>query len=526
MSDHDLLTILGENIFDRIIEDTNPGDEFLLSIIDPDTFDKLKEEIGDSQQVENALKSTGRLYNVPDDYTAISVALLQASLIYFEINITDDSFYSKMKNYYPNLNENSDVQRYFEDIQEPLWGKVKSTFVREKRYLRIPQRKKGSGRYVQFPKSQQLIRWRELAEYADKFIKIKLEPGRILSLEDFCSMVHIEYMDDLSHEENEIIQKIVFSFYNKWDGRPSDEIRIKRFKAESETTLKHPEKEITISLNYEELCIYSSGHKISESELVKIFSDELVIPFVFDEDYQDWRYTNKVLQSNDGLLVLVNKSYKKYPDIFEKMKSDCLETNHFHVFIFKEIDNEISNFVKLDFDKKEIYTIIGGIKVNTKYNFVNNVLGCWYDSAFPKIKINLPLVTSVFIDSNEILVDKGQIDLSNLVLKEAKKKYPLPAGKHTLKCSGVSPAYFYIEECKANANIAINRGWIISSADLRPARNNEKPNIIGLKLLNSSGKTRKIYGHPISPTFHEVRLSLKATRISRVKVFWLNLAAY
>jgi hypothetical protein len=71
MSAHDLLVALGKKIFQRIIEDTNPGDEFLLSLIDPATFDKLKEETGDLQQVENALKSTGR------DYTAFQMIIPQ-----------------------------------------------------------------------------------------------------------------------------------------------------------------------------------------------------------------------------------------------------------------------------------------------------------------------------------------------------------------------------------------------------------------------------------------------------------------
>ncbi|MDR1956453.1 MAG: hypothetical protein LBQ30_06320, partial [Treponema sp.] len=267
MNPEDLLVAFGKNIFDRIIEDTNPGDDFLLSIIDPDTFDKLKEKTGDFQQVENALKYTGRLSGVPYDYTSISVASLQVSLIYSDINITDDSFYSRVRAYYPNLTDNLDILRYFEDFQEQLWEKVKNVFLRKERHLRIPSRKIGPGRYVQFPKSQQLIRWHELVEYADKFIEIKLEPGRILSLEDFCNKVHIEYTDDFSREENEVIQKIVFSFYNKWDGRRTDEIRTHRFKTQNSITGKSarqpPETELTINFNYEGVYIYKNDRKIS-----------------------------------------------------------------------------------------------------------------------------------------------------------------------------------------------------------------------------------------------------------------------
>jgi hypothetical protein len=410
---------------------------------------------------------------------------LQVYLIYSDTNITDDSFYSRIKNCYPNLRENLDILKYFEDFQEPLWKRVKNVFSRQDRHLLIPPRKKGSGRYVQFPKSQQLIRWNKLVEYADRFIAIKLAPDRILSFDDFINKVYIPDDYRFSHEENEVIRKIVFSFYNKWDGRPSDEIRNKRFNTRSEITPNRPESEITIRLNYEEICIYSNGRKISESEMMKNISDKLIIPFVFDEDYQDWKYTKKILQAKDRLLLLVNKSSKKYADNFEKMKYGDLKMEYFHVFIFDKIDSEIANFANLNFDKKEIFTIIGGIKANNNYNFVNNVIGAWFDFALPKVKINLPSSTKVFIDSNEIVADKNQIDLSNLVLKKNGQKYSLPPGKYTLKCSGVSPAYFFIEECKSSTNTGINCGWIISSTDLRPVKNGEKPCVIGLKTIKS-----------------------------------------
>jgi hypothetical protein len=172
----------------------------------------------------------------------------------------------------------------------------------------------------------------------------------------------------------------------------------------------------------------------------------------------------------------------KISDYFENKKCADLEMKYFHIYIFesRDMDDEVAIFFNLDFDKREIYTIIGGIKV--RGNNKNNVVGYWYDFALPRIKINLPSSTQMFIDSNEIVADKNQIDLSNLLLKNGNERYQLVSGKHSFKCPGVSPAYFFIEECKAATNTSLNHGWIITSDNLRPVKNGEKPNVIGLKI--------------------------------------------
>jgi hypothetical protein len=490
MNDGDLLSALGQNIFNRIIEDTNPGDEFLLSIIDPVTFRELEEETGDIEKVDKALKSTGRLYGViNDDYVSVTVAMLQVILIYSETNITDDSFYSKMKSFYPNLRENQDVLQYFKDSQEALWESVRKLFEGKKLYLRIPPCKSGSGRYVQFPKSQQLIRWRELVEYADKFRRLNLAPNQIFAFDDFCNKVDIPDDYQFSQEENEAIKKIIFSFYNKWDGRPSDEIRSQRFKTQNSNrggiNRTSSVSEITVEFNYEAVDILMGGHKISENGLLNKFVNEPVIPFFFNEEYSDYEYAAKTLHNKDRLLVLVNERLCKTPlDNFKKNECDDLKMKHFRIFLFESCNIEIAMFVNLNFAKNEIYTIIGGITVAGNRHLSSNVIGCWYNFALPRIKINLLSTTRVFIDSRELIIEKNQVDLSNLILKESGEKCPLESGEHSFKCTGVSPAYFVIQDAKPNTAAAINQGWIITANELRPIRKGEKPCMIGLTVKN------------------------------------------
>lgn len=490
INNSDLLSAFGKNIFNRIIEDTNPGDEFLLSIIDPDTFNNLKKETGDIEKIDKALKSTGRHYGVINEYISLTIATLQVILIYTETNITDDGFYSKMKSFYPNLNEDADVLQYFKDFQEPLWEGLRGVFKRKNLSLRIPPCKAGPGRYVQFPKSQQLIRWSELVEYADIFRRIQLAPNKVLAFDDFCNKVHIPYDYQLSQEENEAIKNIIFSFYNKWDGRSSDNIRSQRVKTQSPNNGRigqpPPVSKVTIEFNYEAVNIFIGGIKVSESELLNRFVNNPVIPFVFNEEYSDYEYTTKILHIKDKLLVLVDKYLCKKPlNDFRKNECDDLKMEHFRIFLFESCNNEIAAFVNINLNKNEIYTIIGGITVAGNRHLSNNVIGYWYNFALPRIKINLPYRIRVFIDSKEIIIEKSQIDLSNLVLKETGEKYSLGPGEHSFKCTDVSPAYFLIQETEPNTIATINQGWIITANELRPVRKGEKPCMIGLTVKNN-----------------------------------------
>jgi hypothetical protein len=238
--------------------------------------------------------------------------------------------------------------------------------------------------------------------------------------------------------------------------------------------------------------------KISEDEFLRVkdFSDKLVIPFLFEEEYEDWKYARKMLHTNDRLLVLVNNR-ASIPSMNNHKRNEYnnLQMKHFRIFIFETCDHETAEFAGLNFDKNKIYTIIGGINIIGSHNLPNNYLGRWYDFALPRIKLNLPASTKVLFDLKEIAFEDGQIDLSNLVLKETKTPYPLEPGEHSLKCNDISPAYFFVEEAKPNTNAAINRGWIITPNDLRPVKSGEKPSVVGL-IIKSLNKTENINMRP------------------------------
>jgi hypothetical protein len=489
VDNNDILTKLGQNIYNYFLDNTDPGEPFLL-LIEPSEYEKLKEETGNINDVECALKSTDNPCSIPTDYISIAVANLQVQLIYaIAIEQIDDSFYTEMKKFYLNLKEDSDVLRYFERFQEDMWEKVRKVFAKKNRLLQIPKQKHGSGRYVQFPKSQRLITWNELSKYADLFININLQPYQVLPFSDFCSKVYMVYNYNFNDEQNEIIKKIVFSFYCNWDGSPTEKLRKpkKREKLplfiKNRMILSENKFKFTLRIENEKPIYYFDGDKKSEQDVKKTFQNKQILSFLYDEEYEDWKYTTQPLHENDRLLVLINKSdICDKLDIWHRQRDFIFFTENYYVYHFQNCDNNIAKSAGLSFITKEYFTIIGGIRVINCYYFRNDVLGAWYDFALPKIKLNLKNNIRVFINSKEIIINNNIVDLNNLMLITNKEKYILcPCEKeYSIKCTDLPPVYFLIKG-SADVNIeSIDKGWKLTSHSLRPIKLGEAPDISGL----------------------------------------------
>jgi hypothetical protein len=490
MDTDSILTKLGQNIYNHFLENTSPGDPFLL-LIEPEEYKRIKEEIGNIDEVDNALKWTGKIAGVPrDDCISIAIANLQVQLIYdIAIEKIGDSFYAEMKKYYPNLAEDSDVQHYFERFQEDMWKKVQNIFKKENIFLEIPEPKHGSGRYVQYPKSQRIITWKEIIFYADKFRRIGIKPYQIMSFSDFCGKVHIPDNYDLDNEQNEIIKRIIFSFYNNWDGSTTEELRKPRVKSKSQPLflkkrepLAYNRLEFTIRIENEKLRYYYKKDEIFEEDVKNQFKDKFVLSFLFDEEYEDWIYTTGPLHSNNKLLVLADKS--RWGGKYGQFNPEII-TEYYKVYHFENCDNEIAAFAGLHYITKEYFTITGGIRVIGCYHPRHDVLGAWYDFALPAVKMDSQAGSRAFIDSKEIIIENNQIDLSNLALKENHEKWTLKPRKYSLKCTNLPAVYFQVSGISDGNIDAVERGWKISSTSLRPITAGESPDIAGLRFNHS-----------------------------------------
>ncbi|MDR2942707.1 MAG: hypothetical protein LBV17_08980 [Treponema sp.] len=528
-----ILTKLGQKIYNYFLEITGPGEPFLL-LIEPFEYNRLKEETGNIKDVDRALKSTSSTFT--NDYIRIAVANLQVQLIYnidFK-NIIDDSFYRKMKDFYPSLKDNNEVSQYFREIdQEKIWEKVRDIFEKEGRLLQIPKKKNGSGRFVQFPKSQRLVTSKELIEYADKFIKINLEPHLVLSFSDFCSKVYIK-SNNLNNEEYEIIKKIVFSFYCNWDGSSTKELRISRqrnkpqlfFDKKNRNKFSENEFEFTLKVENEELIYYFDGKKVSEQDVKEKFKNKQKLSFLYDEEYEDWVYTTRPLHMKNRLLIFIDKhdSEHRRQDF---INFSIFSTENYYVYHFQNCDNDIAKFACLPFITKEYFTIIGGIRIINCCHFRDDVLGAWYDFALPKIKLNCKNNIQVFIDSEEILINDNLIDLTNLILKTNKQKTLIPREKeYSIKCTDLPPVYFLVKDSNIANNEIIEKGWKISSYSLHPIKSGETHDISGLLFsdiqeTSINNKLRSFLSkndHLQNRLFH-ARLNKNITNIERRRLY-------
>lgn len=490
MNSDDILIRLGRKIYNHFLQETSPGAPFLL-IIEPTEYEKIKKEVtGNITDVDNALKSTGSLNCVPSsNYISIAVANFQVQWIYnIAVNQINDGFYTAVKKYYQYLSKNTDILSYFEKFQEEMWEKVRDIFAKENRELKIPERKGPvSGRYVQYPKSQRLITWKELSKYADVFLKTNLEPNQVLPFSDFCEMVRIEYNHNFDSEQNLILKKIVFSFYCNWDGSSTEELRIpkgkksqKKFYINRAEVLKNNRFPLRVETENKKLVFYDNEIKVSEQDVNRKFKNEHVLSFLYDDKYQDWIHTTRPLSPESSLLVLVEKSH--YWDATKFKRHFYTKLGLYDVYRFETCNKEIADFAKLRFEiKKEYFKIIGGIRAINCYHYRNDVLGAWYDFALPKIKLNFKDNTRIFIDSKEIIAGNNFLDLANLTFKENYEKKLEPREKeYSLKCTDLPPVYFRIESSESKNIEPVQKGWKISANSMRPIKPEESPDFIGL----------------------------------------------
>jgi hypothetical protein len=485
--DMPLLTGFGKIVSDHFLAQTLPGCTFLLAI-DSETFQALKDKVGSS--IERALKSTGWDGSsiVRNEWICVAVTALQVTLIYDMDNIGDDSFYDCLKNYY-GFPDNQAVLNYLKDscrdgkFQEILWGKAKEHFKKKNRILVIPPPKNGSGRYVQYPKSQMVISNRQIIDFADKFERLKLSPYMIFSFKDFSERVfskhpvaNLKPIEGTAYTDRErIAQTLVFSFYCQWDGRSSGEIRNKKPRnAISKTNRLREKTEIFIQERDSKLYFRQNGKKVSiktEIYFHELFSSQLTASFVYDEEYDDWQYhSSKQINKTDRVLILVLKKVHQNNWYIEKKRDDLSSDEIFYVFIFDECNEDIADYIGFKFIDN-IFIVQGGIKAKSDVGHRADFLGTFYNFALPKIRIAQGDYKQIFIDSESITIENNKIDLDCLELSP---------GEHSIKCWDTTPAFFVIEMLRSRDAVDIVSGWIISSKNFYPADSIEYSRIHGL----------------------------------------------
>ena len=475
---------LGKAIYNYFKERTSENDKFKLCI-DEYTYRYCAYQAGlTDEDIDKLLKGEGfdRIYEY-DNYAFLAIVALEIKIAY------DIETESELINSYNNrlidklscFEDNNSLQKFYKDYQDKIWQKAKELFKNAQRNLDIPVQTTGTNRYVQYPKSQRIINGTSIIKYADKFIKLHLEPNSCITYDFFNSFV----FDKNEHADNEMIRKMIFSFYCIWDGRSyADILDHKRgFSREhSSKYLEQKAKEDFFIQLEPELKFYLNKKNVDSVPDKYLWSFDTyqtkkAIFFLKDNDYNDWipALPQQSINADEEILLLTKQD--KFPHYIEEFidtgEVEKISAGTYTILILTLNKRESFKNFNISIKAESDFELVGGIKSkrNTYYSF-----------ALPVIKFNEHKRTyeSVFIDSKEYSIKDGFVDLPK----------NLEPGEHCIKLLDSwksSSMFFYIEENINNGIIPDSRGWILSEKEnvCSPSDNVEKTTIDGLKLLGN-----------------------------------------
>lgn len=476
--------LLGHAIYEYFLQRTSPNEEFTLCI-DTYTYEHCAKQAGLTENEIELLLSGDGIYSVSNSYSALAVVALEIKIAY-DIETSEslrDSYNPRLvKNisYFYDINE---VQQFYRDVQDSMWDSVKRLFATQKRYLAIPKPYTGPYCYVQYPLSQRIISGREIIEFADRFIALHLEPSSGITFELFEGLVFNRY----EYSDDEMIRRMIFSFYCMWDGRNYDDIVCRRrvlSAAEQEKRAKDEfliqiEPEIKFYINKNQIDL--SKEMINDKYLWKFDENKYFTRrgtyFIKDSDYNDWLPYNRSIDAEEELLLLTTQS--KYPSYIENLRTtdevEVLSAGLYKILILRLRNRETFEAFRIPVKTQPYFSLIGGIKLkrNTYYSFALPSIFLT-EKEYDKTKY-----TSVYLDAKEYPIIEGIAQIPE----------ELSPGKHCLKLLNSwdsSEMFFSVEEV-SEAPIPENHGWILNEADgeVKPSINKEETVIDGLKLIGN-----------------------------------------
>lgn len=482
-------------IINAYFEYITPQHEGYYLIVDDFLFDNFINEMKtkyniDSQQIYLAYRMLKCNFH-DNPYIALAIAAYQVMVFYtLESNTSSDAYNEKLfsSKAYEGLYYQEYWYQYFspyappegQSFQERLWALIKKMF----KIKNIPDNTcfGDRNRYVQYPKSQNLlgISMRTFRiGYANVFLEKGLEPNLGITYDLFEKKI----FDRNQYSSNKFLRRLVFSFYNSWDGRSYEEIknRTKNSTIEQEQRAKAEfliklQPEIQIYIN-RRLINYGT-EKINDKYLWKFDDNRFLIRkgtvFIQDTDYKDWlpKYRKNV-DEDDEILIITEQTF--FPNYIKNL----IDAGKIEIFkIWKYTLLLLTSFSREDFDLLGIpvkplpsFSLIGGLKLKRN---------TYYDFALPSVKLNDTIKNknfykTVFVDEKEYAIQDG-IAYINVELK---------TGRHCVKLLNSwdsSELYFNVEKC-SNAELSDNHGWILNCSETKvlPISQDSEKYIDGLK---------------------------------------------
>lgn len=317
--------------------------------------------------------------------------------------------------------------------QELLWEGAQKLLKANWLNLQIPERSSYSGRYVQYPLKQRIIKRKTLQKYIDDFKKKynnKIDESysfeafsnnlfkntMIVSTEENYSLLDLK-------EANKIAKRIVFYCFCNW------------VEHESKTEAKKKKDIYKVRLSGNGFSLYKNGNKV-ETKSLPIFKR----PFIYDETYDEWILSySAITPYEDGRIgVLLDSSeWQGNNSLLNDSHLYKWEYDSRKGFFYINPTNYILR--QKDWLKKDNIRFVGGVKDND---------GRWISTLFPTI-VNIKKQNSIVIDHKSYPLKNGTLDLNTV--------QGLGEGVHVIRLFDRSPLLFKV--VSQNKNHRIQRGW-------------------------------------------------------------------
>jgi len=343
-----------------------------------------------------------------------------------------------------------DLQRWMADYQEEFWSLLYQWCDKNGYIIAKCARKKGHGRYVQYPVQQarRIFTEEDLKYISYHFVDKKILPNEDLSQKDLWRILGEHRLDSYVHtnhgkqlvgepEYRQDAYRQIFNYYLRWDGSFTDIFKQKA---------KHVQKELAflyLSGDYSSLDVRNESMKLIKKipidklilktlEGLYHFKRKGIILFKKNDIYENyWQETRYLEGDEDGIAIVFkdDRLYnfnQKYPLQEFNRHAPLLKSPSFDIF---EITH-IRGYSEL-YTEKRFYSLEGGLKVGRMQ---------YLDVAPPFLKIEKP--SFFLIDGEEPPV--GPHD-GYLLLNFLSK------GKHNIKFPNHKKLEFEIVHCDVAA---------------------------------------------------------------------------
>lgn len=363
----------------------------------------------------------------------------------------------------------SELQNLYFNFQDKIWQEFKMWGKVNGYFIHLPFKKKGKGRYIQYPISQALLNQEDLGQIPLLFNKVGLKPFEQLSFKDFKAIIstvdkcrfltnHYYKLKDrlIATDEVEILKKQIFNYYLQWDGvvpslqKSCGNVRKITAQFSSDILVLKSEDFSSGEFNlriYDEDEEVKCDFKSSDKDLFEKLHENYPLPhknknlilFIKNDDYDEWDESRFLTFDNPCLLFL--KKNKDYIQDYIYMLDENFITYPTEFYLIYKItvkeNSKIKQFYKFLFPaSKQPYSVENGLKISRN---------SWMYGAGPDF---------IFKETVRAWLNGKKIFIEDM--KFSCRDYP--PDKYTLKLAEHTPFTFIIKNSQ-NILLRESSGW-------------------------------------------------------------------